>query len=174
MSTIAIIIPFFGEWPHWIELFFDSCRRNCSIDFLFYTDCEIPPYKESETNNLHFTEISFTDYCQMVSKRIGLQFAPNNPYKLCDLKPFLGYIHERDIQNFDFWGWGDLDLIWGNIRDFYTEHLLQQYDIISTHADRLSGHLTLIRNNKYYRNIAFKIRNWKTFLSSDRNMHWTR
>ncbi len=33
-----------------------------------------------------------------------MDFKPSSPYKLCDLKPALGFIHADRIQGFDFLG----------------------------------------------------------------------
>jgi hypothetical protein len=46
---------------------------------------------------------AYADYCALVSRRLDIDFRPENPYKLCDLKPALGYIHEEHLANHDFW-----------------------------------------------------------------------
>ena len=154
----AIIIPYFGKWPVWIEFYFFSCASNKSIDWHFFTDCEIPL---KTNNNMFFYSLQFDEYCQLVRERLNIPFYPVNPYKGCGLRPFYGYIHYDLLSSYDFWGWGDIDVIWGNISNFYTESLLTKFDIFSTHADRLSGHLTLIRNSEYYRQICFNIKEWE-------------
>lgn len=162
---IAIFNPYFGNWPYWIDLYMHSCKNNKEVDFYFFTDCGIPSGC-SEIENLHFVSISFSDYCHLVSERLGIDFHPRDPYKLCDLKPFYGSIHEDILEkgNYAFWGFGDIDLVWGNIRAFYTDEVLNKADVFSTHADRVSGHLAIIRNTKYYRELCFDIPNWKTRL----------
>ena len=42
----------------------------------------------------------------------------NSPYKLCDYKPVYGLIFDEDLQDYDFWGHCDVDLIFGDIRKF--------------------------------------------------------
>lgn len=166
MKSIALIMPFFGEWPQWKDLFFNSCASNSDVDFYFYTDCGVPV---EQAPNLHFTEVSFEEYCEKVSQALGINFSPSSPRKLCDLKPFYGVIHYDTIKDYDFWGFGDADLVFGNIRKFYTDDILNRNDVLSTHFDRLSGHLAILRNNDYYRNLCFKIRNWKSELLCERN-----
>lgn len=166
MTSIALIMPYFGTWPQWIDLFFDSCISNYDVDFYFYTDCDIPDIK---ANNLYFQTTTFSNYCEMVSSRLGVDFHPSHPGKLCDLKPFYGFIHQDVLNKYDFWGFGDIDLVFGNIRHFYTEELLNQYDVLSTHFDRISGHFALFRNNEKYRNICFSMRHWKRDLLKEQN-----
>ena len=59
------------------------------------------------------------------------------------------------------YGHCDIDLIFGNIRAFYTDALLEKYEVLSTHADRLSGHLAVMRNTEFNRTAFRRIRSWK-------------
>jgi hypothetical protein len=165
-QKIALIIPYFGKYPEWIDLYFYSCQQNKTIDFYFFTDSKIP---EKHADNLYFQQISFTDYCKTASEKLGIDFSPKSAYKLCDLKVFYGFLHQDLLKNYDFWGFGDVDVIWGNIAKFYTPEMLEKYDVFSTHADRVSGHLAILRNNKKYRELCFKIKDWKTKLAAQNN-----
>lgn len=42
MNKIAILIPYFGKWLEWINLYFYSCSWNNDIDWYFFTDCKVP------------------------------------------------------------------------------------------------------------------------------------
>ena len=169
MHRIAIIIPYFGKWPSWFALFLDSCYHNPTIDFYFFTDCDTSTYALKDKSNVFLYKISFEEYCKIVSKKLEIDFHPDNAYKLCDLKPFYGLVHSDILMNYDFWGFGDIDLIWGNLRSFYTEELLGRCDVISNHSDRVSGHLSLIRNNERMNNLIFSIPNWKQQLQSEQH-----
>jgi hypothetical protein len=166
MNKTALIMPYFCKFPEWIDLYFYSCEQNRNIDFYFFTDCEIP---ENNAVNLIFKQISFADYCKMVSEKLNIDFCPKSAYKLCDLKVFYGYLHSDILEGYDFWGFGDVDVVWGEIAKFYTEKMTAKYDVFSTHADRLSGHLAIIRNTQKYRELCFKIKNWKEKLSDEKN-----
>lgn len=163
-NNIIIIIPYFGKWPDWIDLYFYSCAMNSHIDWFFFTDCVIP---ERQYANIHFESYTFKAYCMEASSKLNFNFQPKNPYKLCGLKPFYGFIHENLLEGYDFWGWGDIDVVWGDIKSFYTDDMLMKYDLFSTHADRISGHFAIIKNTKEMREICFKIKNWKNKLSEE-------
>jgi hypothetical protein len=165
--SIVLVIPYFGKWPEWIDIFFDSCTRNTTIDFIFYTDCEI---KSGFSKNLKFISTSFLDYCDFVSNKLNIQFTPPSAYKICDLKPFYGFLHEDILKDYNFYGFGDLDLFFGNIRSFYTDDILNKYDVISTHDDRIAGHLTLFRNNEENRTKVFKVKKWSQMLQNTKMM----
>lgn len=162
-NKIAIIIPYFGTFPIWIDLFLYSCSKNDFIDFLIYTDCAIPSRVYSNTR---FYNISFDEYCRRVSFRLGIDFHPRTPYKLCDLKPFYGYIHADDILPYEFWGFGDMDLIYGDMRLVLSDDKLSRYDLITTHADRVAGHFTVIRKNSDVDRAVFRIKDWQNRIES--------
>jgi len=146
--SLALIIPYFGRWPAWIEFFVETCKWNPDIHWLLFTDCGTP---ENRADNVHVQHISFTDYKALARRRTGITADPDHPYKLCDLKPALGHIHAEDIAGFDFFGFGDLDLFYGHIRGIYTDALLDANDVLSTHPETVSGHFAVLRNTEELR-----------------------
>lgn len=164
MTRIAIFIPYFGKWPEWYPLYFETLRRNSSIDFLFYTDCDI---SVCDAPNVKFFKIEFDQYIDLVNERLGYPFHPKMAYKLCDLRPFFGYIHADLFSSYQFYGWTDMDLLFGDIRSFYTEDILARYDVLSTHAHRVSGHLALFRNTPKNRLIFHKVYAWQQALDKE-------
>ena len=155
---ICFLMPYFGKWPFWMPLFLESCRRNTDIDWLFFSDCGNFPDCPENVRILHF---SYSDYCALAARRLGIVFAPENPYKLCDIKPALGYIHEDCLIDHDFWAFGDIDVIYGQLREYFTDDRLNRYDLISTHVRRVSGHLCLIRNTPRMKEAFRRIPGWQ-------------
>ena len=45
---------------------------------------------------------SATDYYRKVSERLKIDFSPKDAYKLCDIKPALGYIHFDGMSGVSF------------------------------------------------------------------------
>jgi len=111
----------------------------------------------------------FPDYCARVTQKLGIAFAPESPYKLCDLKPAYGVLHEEDIVGYNFWGFGDIDLVYGSLRAYFTEARLARYDFFSTHERRVSGHLCLIRNTPRWHRLYEAVPDWAVRLSSPRH-----
>ena len=113
----------------------------------------------------------------MIEQRLGIQCSWSASYKLCDLKPTLGYLHPDLISGYDFWGFGDLDVIYGDIRRVYTEEVFSN-DIISSHAHITAGHLTLVRNTERFNQAFKRVRGWRELLArSDHRgfdeFHWS-
>lgn len=162
-DKIIILMPYFGTWPFWIELFIESCKLNPSIDWFFLSDCG---RLESFPENVKYKEISFLEYKTLVSEKLAIDFNPDNAYKICDIRPAFGYIHKDLTEGYGFWGFGDLDLVYGDLRKLYTNEYLSKYDFYSNHATRVSGHLSLIRNTDRMREVFKKIPKWKEKFSN--------
>lgn len=165
-SSIVFLIPYFGRWPFWMPFFLRSCSANPSINWVLYSDCGAP---EALPGNVRYVHTSYSAYCELVSSRLRVNFHPQRPYKLCDLKPALGLVHEADIAGFDFWGFSDLDVIYGQLRDYFTPEKLARYDFFSTHERRVSGHLCLMRNTQKMRTAFWQIPNYRERLCDEQS-----
>jgi hypothetical protein len=162
-QRIVIIINHFGRWPEWIDLFIESCKRNQDITWLINTDCGEP---ENWASNVLLRQTTLESYTEFVSRRLGVDLRLSTPYKLCDIRPALGHIHCDQIAGHDFWGYGDIDVVYGDIRSFYTDDLLRQNDLISTHDFLVSGHLAIIRNNWMMRNAFRHFWHWRESITA--------
>ncbi|WP_144928171.1 MULTISPECIES: DUF6625 family protein [unclassified Pseudomonas] len=164
--SILFIIPYFGRWPFWMPLFLESCRRNPDIDWLLFSDCGVP---QDLPSNVTVEIITFEAYCQLVSERLHIEFRPTQAYKLCDIKPALGHIHVDRLEGYDFWGFGDIDLVYGDLRQYFTAERLAAHDLFSTHERRVAGHLCLIRNVASMREAFKLIKNWRHRFMDDQH-----
>lgn len=142
MNKICIIICYFGKLPSYFEFWRHSAYNNPTINFLFITDCNI-----ESANNIRVLKMSFFECKNYIQQKFDFEITIDSPYKLCDFKGSYGYIFQDYIREYDFWGFGDIDLIYGNIRLFLTNDILDAYDMISGW-----GHFTLYRNNTYCNN----------------------
>jgi len=161
MHKIGLFIPYFGQWPEWLLLYFDTLRRNPTIDFIFFTDCDTSIINAP---NIHFHSVSFKEYIDLVNVKLDFKFEPENAYKLCDLRPLFGFLHQDIFSKYDFYGWMDVDVLLGDIRSFYTDDILSNYDVFSTHEHRVSGHFALFRNTEKNRLMYKKIYRWEEAL----------
>lgn len=165
MKSIVFILPYFGVWPFWMKYFLSSCAANPTINWLVYSDNESLPL---DVPNVQLQVTSLHDYMDNASRVLGVSIPADRPYKLCDLKPMYGLIHEQDITNYDYWGFCDLDVIWGDLRQFLTSDLLE-LDLISAHRTRISGHCCLLKNSQKMREAFKAYLDWKNICSSNEN-----
>lgn len=139
MKSILVIFPHFGKLPPQYKMWRASALYNTDIDFLFFTDCDVEPAK-----NILVRKMSFADFRQMVQEKFDFPIILDRPYKICDYRPAFAYILSGYVKGYDFWGWGDLDVVYGDIRHFVTDDVLSRYKMISGY-----GHFTLYRNDEY-------------------------
>lgn len=162
--SIVILIPWFGPWPEWIDFFVESCRANRDVNWVLITD-QSPP--ENSAPNVRFLRTSFADYKARISDTLAIRFDPSEPYKLCDIRPALGEIHADLIRGYGFFGFGDLDLVYGDIRETYDAEALDIYDAFSSHPERCSGHLFLMRNTPAMVSAFRSVWGWRRRMEQD-------
>ncbi len=163
MTKFAVIIPWFGPWPPWIDFFVESCRRNRTIRWFLLSD-QAPP--ENRSPNVTHERIAFADYRDLLSRALEIPLDELQPYKLCDLRPALPFVHSEMLRGFDFVATGDLDVIYGDIRSFYDERLLAACDLLSSHRTRVSGHFCVMRNDERMISAFRRIRGWQEVFSA--------
>ena len=145
MTKIVLIIPYFGKLGSDFSFWLKSVSNNPTIDFLLITDNDIsnPP------QNLIVIKKTFEDVKERIQFLFDFKICLNQPYKLCDFRPCFGKVFQTYIKNYDFWGYTDTDIVYGDLRKYLKEDLLEKYNRIFGR-----GHLTLLRNteeiNKMY------------------------
>lgn len=144
-QKVAIIIPYFGKLPNYFELWLESVKRNANIDIFFFTNNfklkNCPP-------NVHWVVTTFTEVKNRAQKIIEFPISMNTPYKLVDYKPLYGMMFYEYIKEYDWWGWGDIDTIWGRLDIIVNDQNLKKFDKILD-----LGHLTLMRNTCFMNNL---------------------
>lgn len=137
--SIAICLPYFGKFPNYFDAFLKSCGANSTIDFLLFTDnCENIEYP----SNFKIYHTTLQEIKNRLDKIMGFSVCLDTPYKICDYRPAFGALFEEELSGYDFWGHCDTDLVFGNIRNFFTDEILENYDKIG-HL----GHLAFYRNS---------------------------
>lgn len=165
LKSIVIIIDYFGTWPEWFPVFLASCRRNPTIRWHLHTDCPIP---DGHPPNVEFFSMTFDEYRRRVGVALDLSLDDCiEPYKICEIRTASGVVFEDEIRGFDYFGYGDLDVVYGDIRRFYDGHVLS-HDVISTHEWCTSGHLLLMKNSLALRRAFERVQRWREFFTSKR------
>ncbi|MDD5216579.1 MAG: hypothetical protein PHN49_02075 [Candidatus Omnitrophica bacterium] len=157
-NRIVLIGHCFGKVPNWFDICLKTCEWNRNVDWLFFTDC-LPERKTGE--NIRFVKISIADLKELIKAKTGTEPQIPDGFKVCDFRPAFGHVFEAYLQGRDFWGHCDFDIIWGDIRRFITDEMLDTFDVISSYPHTVVGSCTLYRNvplistlyrqNPYYR-----------------------
>ena len=141
MKSINLIIPYFGEFPNYFPLFLKSCEFNKTIDWTIITDNRV---NYEYPTNVHKIDMSFRELKIRIQSKVQFSISLEEPYKLCDFRPAYGFLFPEIVDGYDYWGYCDVDVIFGDIRKFLTDDILKYPKLFEL------GHFTLIKNNIFY------------------------
>ena len=162
MKDVVFIIPYFGKFNNYFQFFLNSCGRNKEYNWIIFTD-DIRKFSYPENVKVVYT--TFDEIKSRIVKKISdIQIKIESPYKLCDYKPLYGYLFEEYIQDYEYWGFCDLDLIFGNLNNFLDFNELKNFDKIG-----VLGHFTLFKNTKENRELFLSTERYKEVFSSEKS-----
>ena len=139
MKKIVLINCYFGKYPKYMDMFLKSCVDNPAVDFLFFTDNDM----DFVASNIKFVKKTFQEIKGIIQEHFDFKISLEMPYKLCDYKPVYGYVFQEYIEGYDYWGYCDIDLVFGDIRKFLDKVMMDDYDKIYQ-----LGHLTVYKNTE--------------------------
>lgn len=146
-TKIALIMPYFGNFPNYFALWECSASKNRDIDFLVFTNYP----RENSYKNIIYIQCEFHEIKKRIEREIGFPPMLTNAYKIVDYKPLYGCIFHEYLKDYSHWGYCDSDVIFGDLSKFLTDARLNTYDRIYQH-----GHLCIYKNEH---NINYR---WKT------------
>lgn len=161
-NSICLILPYFGRFHSYFERWLRSVAFNDSISFLIFTN-DRTPYEYPQ--NVHVEYCDFMEFAQRFQDYFDFEVSLKTPYKLCDFRPAYGTVLQEYLKDYMFWGHCDCDLIFGDIRTFFSNEILDVHDKILSR-----GHLTLYRNidgvNNFFMRESVGVNAWKKVFSS--------
>jgi hypothetical protein len=162
MKSICYVVPYFGTLPkNGFPLWLMSCAKNPTVNWILFTD-DKTEYDYPENVKVYYT--TFDAIRERFQNNFDFPIVLDRGWKLCDYRVAYGEIFAPELDGYDFWGNCDIDLMWGDIRKFYTEEMLENYDKIG-----FLGRSTLYRNtpevNARYKTVIEGEMDYKTAFS---------
>jgi hypothetical protein len=132
MPPTVLFSIYMGEihYPH-IPFLLASMKWNPDIKFVIINiynpeKTQLVHWKEVvkqfDVPNLHIEYLTLTEFSDRVFDRLHVRipFTDSWYYKMCDFKPTLAYLFPELSSNstYKYWGYADLDVVWGNITKF--------------------------------------------------------
>lgn len=139
--TKVLVVPYFGTLPIHFQLWLNSCDKNQNFKWYLLTDCQISEY--IFPINVIVEIINLKDLKVIFEKYLKLTISLEQPYKLCDFKPIYWMILDFYKVQYDYWGYCDIDLLFGDLSKFIPDEVILKYDKIYSF-----GHLTMFRNSQ--------------------------
>jgi hypothetical protein len=169
MKKIAFIIPYFGNFPNYFQLWLNSCKTNKNIDWIIFTNNTLENY--ILPNNVKYNYCDWINLVERFQKNFNFQINLKNYYYLCNFKVAYGEIFKRELANYDYWGYCDVDLVWGNLEKYLFPPCERDFDKVSWR-----GHMTLFKNSEYINSIYRKrhqsVIDYKVIASNKYNLNF--
>ena len=137
---IAVVANYFGAPPPYFQLWLDSCAFNPQIDWLFYTDISAAEFNIPD--NVTFKTGTLNSLKAKIQAKIPYPIRYEKAWDFCALKPILGYVFEPELKGYDFWGWCDCDMVYGDLTPCVMA--CDNHDKVMP-----KGHLSFIRNSTH-------------------------
>jgi len=155
MVSVGIIIPYYGKLPVYFRLFLKGLENNRGIlNVILFTDLPLIDYRLPD--NLIVYNMSFKELKVLIEHKTSIPINMDSYYKLCDIKPSYGLVFEDYIKDYAFWGFGDLDVIYGDLEKLINQESLLKYDAIIGRKKWVSGCMAIFRNNDFMRKLFLK------------------
>ena len=158
-GAVVFVVPYLGNWPLWMPLFLRSCAANPDAHFRLLGNL---PLAEPLPDNVRVDFISAQEIENRVRSHLRIEFRLSDPHKICDLRPFYPSLFADVVGPYEFWGYCDLDVVFGDLSRVLSRDFLKEVDVFSAWDSRqLVGHFTLLRNSPAVAKIAFEIEDWR-------------
>ena len=154
-ARIVFLIVYYGRWPWYMNLWMKSVAANPSFEFILISDLAPPDHLPP---NVRLQAISFHEVVARMSRVVGAELSFTEMHKLCDCRPFYAMAFPELVAGYDYWGYCDMDLYFGDLSPLQERADSGEWDFISPWIATV-GHCTLVRNAERVNTVALKIPN---------------
>jgi hypothetical protein len=171
-SKALLILPYFGSFGPWFPLYLHSLGNQHTLDLLLLSDAEPPKLPA----NARRVEMTFDELRELATERLGTPVRLHRTRNICDLKPAYGMVFQEFTQGYEYWAFGDEDVLYGDVDGMLRPHLDGTIDLVipGTNSARMQGstqgHLTVLRNDPRTNELAIRDPAYKQVLVS--HEHW--
>jgi hypothetical protein len=160
---VSLVIPYFGPLPRFFPLFVQSASRNPRLNFVFVSNEEVPVRLPP---NFNYVRLTPAEVENRVREKVCQDFRLWYGYKLCDVKPFYGVVFDDLLKTSDFWGYCDIDLVFGDLSSLLDSQTLNGADFYCADAGPVVATFCLFRNQERVNRLPFQIPDFQRRLAS--------
>lgn len=149
-SRVALILPWAGPLP-WYYGLFEASVKNAGLDLILIHE-------------------SVSYFKERAEKALNTPVGLTAGYKLCDLKPLLGKIFAAELAGYDYWAFGDCDVVYGRkMADWIRMVTDGNWDVATTRTDWVTGAFTLMRNCEKVNSLYERSPSWRAIVADPQN-----
>jgi hypothetical protein len=166
-SRYVLVLPWFGSVPKWWAYFEQGMIANPDVTFVIFSDCL---QLRSLPRHVSVRPMTLEGVRKLAERKLQTTVSLTRPMKLCDLRPMYGHIFEDYLRGCEFWGFGDTDVVYGNLGKWLSRARDANADIISFRRLWLSGSLCFVRNNDVLCHLYKNSPAWEGVVADSRNL----
>jgi hypothetical protein len=137
-----LLLPYFGSFGPWFPMYLQSLAKQRTLDLLLLSDC-VPP---DLPVNARRVAMSFDEFRSLANTRLDTPVRLHRVRNICDLRPTYGLILEEFTGGYEYWAFGDEDVLYGDLDRMLAPQLDGTADLVVPGTSGKSGHLTLVKN----------------------------
>ena len=162
---VAMILPWYGAKP-WYWPLFEASARRIGMDVIVVAE---KGFRVKE-RNFRVVEMSLDEVRRRAEKVLGTGVNLTRGYKLCDLRPMYGVVFADILKDYDYWAYGDCDVIYGRkFNDFLAKVADGDWDVATVQSKWLSGPFTMLKNVPKINMLFERARDWRKTLGCSDN-----
>lgn len=136
-KKIVFILTCFRKPNNYFSLWCNSASKSKICDFVIYSDQNI----DVRYDNIFIKSMTLKEFELLAQEKLCENYNVRNGYKVCNYRPAFGIIFSDLIKDYEYWGYCDMDVIFGNLDTFLCP-ILGKYD---KYFQR--GHMTIFKND---------------------------
>ena len=156
-KRIALVLPWTGKLPWYWTAWQRSAADRC-FDVIVIR-------KTIEEFSSLIQEKFFNSAAGTAAVRLW------SGHKLCDFKPMYGVLFAEELKGYDYWAFGDCDVMYGRRFDAWIEKVIAgDYEVATVQQDFVAGPFTLIKNCEKCNRLFEKATGWCEILDQPKTM----
>lgn len=166
----TFVMYFFGRPEPWIDKYIKEVGllAKDNWNWLMFTDNDMP-----NTKNFKTVKMDLEGFKDKIQEKFGVRpnyNLTNNEMGFClSYAPALGYMFSDYLKDVDFWGYTNLDVVYGDLSHYLPDKLLKTIDIFGNDPDDTCGPFTLLRNTKEVNELFLEAPDWPICLTDGGN-----
>ena len=163
---IALVMPYYGVLPPYFSFFLRSLEGK-GLDVLFFSDLAV----EKCPSNFKPIKMPFDEFKRLAVEKLGVPVRLDTPRRLCDFKPMYGVLFAEELKGYDYWAFGDCDVMYGRRFDAWIEKVVAgDYEVATVQQDFVAGPFTLVKNCEKCNRFFEKAAGWRDILLQPKTM----
>ena len=150
-SRAAFLVPFFGALPSYFPFWAKSCEIN-SPHFHWFVYSDQIRSRRRVNRAVTLIPYQFDEMTADLNAALGIEITGHDLRRVCDYRLYFYWIRREaeSLDQFDFIGFTDVDMVYGDLMNFMPENMAD-YAMISGDDGLPCGPFTLMRRSDLHR-----------------------